>query len=180
LKTATPSTLADQIASQFLDPADPGYEVRREQIQSTIDAANKAAQSGPRETVVRPLQIGLLRDVQDMALQTRFEQFMQRTTDTLTQRKDGGDPVFNAGTAESTFSVKVTIKRTANDALAFSVAHKVHENHPQVPGKVRASFVVAGVCGLGQKVFKDAQMSLLDAEDNQPKPVNPSQLPVEA
>lgn len=123
----------------------------------------------PPASDIVPQQLALLESIDGMTLQTRYEQFTERAIDILTSQDGRGEPVFDAGSAKCTMTVKVSIERTANDALAFTTDHNVKETHPNPPGKLKTGQVVRGV-GLAQRVT-DQGPPLFNPEDGQPRPL---------
>ena len=114
-------------------------------------------------------QLGLLTDLEDQTLQTRFERFCQGAMDVLTSQKADGEPVFDAGSVKASLTIKVSVERTANDTLSFVFDHEVKETLPKTPGRRKSSAFVLGV-GLSQMVTH-VQLPLLKPAEGQPKPL---------
>lgn len=118
-----------------------------------------------------PIQIALLGDAAHETLQKRFEDFVDRAIDRLTQAsKDTGEMVMPLK-AKSVMRVKISVQRTADDCLHFAVENEVAEQHPRLPGKTRSSVVHSGM-GLVQPL-RDRDMALFGREA---APANPAPL----
>lgn len=125
------------------------------------------------ETRLVHQQIGLVEDLQGQTLQTRFERFCHEAMETLTQVNQHGEPLLEAGKAKAKLTLDVSIIRTADDALTFTIDHDVRTKLPRVPCKSRSAPFVRGI-GLAQRV-NATQMPLFDPAHGQPKPFEPGE-----
>lgn len=119
-----------------------------------------------RNTIV-PLQLGLLQLSTDQTIQQAFEQFGRDAVSQLTVDDASGNPVFEAGKAKASFTLKVRIERVANDSYAFAVEPIVRTELPRIPGRARSTTFTTDN-GLVQRVTVK-QLPLFDPASGQPK-----------
>ena len=130
---------------------------------------DRGGDDGEKRQIV-PLQVALLEDVGGRTLQDRFTEFLEDATSALmASHADSGEPLYEAGKAKATLSIKIDVSRVADDSIAFAVDNQLAVKLPKPPGKGRTSQLVTGI-GLAQPV-RAKQLPMFAKDDGQPRPL---------